>query len=689
MKPRVILAVDVSEPWLTELPTEPSNARTRDFRWYQERFASSGWHLTTRERVPTLAELDRLAACSAHVMVALSAGFDGGKERIVIEHGEGINELARRHPGKIWIGIMGEAETHLYHRLPPLATPEEALANYRQAASLFAGGSRRARVEALFVHGVDPGIRDLTEAIYGFDFDPELRIFTGPDKVYGIHPQMAWGADGVWFERSGWNDNVQIAISFLRGAAHQYCKPWALETSPWGGSNSVGRGPTTYDADDRHVTGISATLHWFTWISAMLGGASLLKQQAQECTFFQFPTPTRLGTSNCDTAKGFPLSDNQRAADPATWGAPLSPLGRHAVQLADLLRNPAFDRGTPVVPVALVVPLCHGWDGSMFTRENCVWGGTVPLARGDQMLAALFQMFLPENGSACRLIDPTFNPDAPFSSDRDMMQALHDGRIDMRDYERGLFVPTPLGDCVDVLTLEAADTTLAAYPIIILAGRAGMPSADLPRWRRYVQNGGTLVLHSQGVEWDDEETAAITGVRSKRGYLPGFYPSTVAATGEVLREGRYEYVDLELAGAEPLVTGEDSRPLLTSHAVGKGRVIMSAPYHHLGLTGRAMVRGIQAGLQALIRPHLPIDIDGPPVQYQVNRTPAGLLVALFNWSKDPWQGSLCCASADIRQVHDLWSSCVVETDSGSSFTATVPPYAISLYQINLLTGEES
>ena len=691
-----ILAIDATEQWFTDLPNEVDPARTRDHRFYADRFATSGFHLTTRQDVISPEALARLAQQYPHVMVALTAGFDGEKEKILLVHTEVVNELARRFPGVLCLGILGESETHVYHTQPPSATPREAYLEYKRACFRYQGGQRRERVEPLVDRIEQATVRDLVHAVYGTEMDPGLHVLTGPDKVWGVHPHLAWGADGVWLERSGWNSNVQIAISFLRGAARQFGKRWGLDMSPWGGSHTCGRGPTTYDQDGRHVAGVSASLHWFTWWSALLAGADFIKQQAAEVTFYRFPNPTRFGPSNGDTDRsGFPLADNHRCDDPGARGAPLSPVGTYASRLAELVRDPGFDRGHPVVPVALMTELWHGWDGSMFTRERCVWGGAVPIERGDRMMGALFRVLVPGHENAGRMTDPTFNPDVPFASDHEMMAMMYDG-MDMRAFERGLFVPTPLGDSFDVVTDDVGLDVLREYALVILAGRLALTPERLPTLRAYVEGGGTLVVHSRGVglsgsdtpESYRQEVAGLLGVGVVKGYLPGFHPTTLVDTGVVVNEGKYEYVLVELDGARPLAVGENDHPIVTSHTVGRGQVVFSTPYHHLTLTGSDLLGGIKRVLHDLIQPLVPVRIAGEPIQFQVNRTDGGYLVALYNWRPTAWTGTVRLPGTRpgrgrVKELLRRSETPLRARDNHLTFSAGVPPYEVSLYRVTV------
>ena len=690
---KAVFYIDVFEDWFVDLPEKISNTRTRDYRYYEKYFASSAYTFTTASKLIPIEALASLIGKADFVTVATSGNFDGRREKLLVEEFERIQQLATKHPGILNTLIWGESETHIYRELPPSATPLEAFIKYKKACFNYGAGCRADKIKPLLENIEKHSVRDFAEAVYGGTFSEGFEILTDPDKVWGIHPHLEWGADGIIFERSGWNDNYQVAIAFLRGAARQYGKHWTIEMSPWGGSHNFGRGPTTYDENGKHVAGITASLTFFSWVKAMVSGSKVVREQAQECTFFNLKNPTLFGKiSNCDTLEmeKIPIGASFRRKDPGIAGAVLSPVGEYAVKLAELNRREDFDLGEPIAPVAVMVELWHGWDASVWVDDNCVWGGSVPMQRGDRMMYELFEVFFPGYRLAGRMLDPAYNPDIPFSNEREMMQMLYDG-MDMRPFERGIFVPSPFGDSFGVVTDGIDDKKLSEYPLVILAGRLSLNPANLDKFENYVKRGGKLFLHSYGLSLYDEGVDdnyknrlwKFLGIGIVSDYAQGFSKTTVAASGQQFDEVNYEYTEIQLEGATAVAMNGQGDPLVTKNQFGKGEVYLGTAHHHLSLTAKSMLKGVAAVLADVINPLLPVRIEGSPIQYQINKTDNGYLIAVYNWSPAPWTGKLILKDChgDYQVIEQFSENKIAARKIGGEtiIDSEVPPYDIRLY----------
>ncbi len=748
----VIRVAELPEESFLEDKEQSDPKRTRDWRYYRNEFGADGFCVAYLPNGGHLVKVDNLeevllrTVCRSFA-IGSPMGGNSQKNGLLREPAVNLprlNKIARKYPHVISIGVWGESETHCYRNIPPSATPQEAYGHYRRMLLLDPAGddTQRKAVEKLLSENPGATIRDVLNAIFKVDFDPAIEIHTCPDKVYGIHPHFAMGADLVHMERSGWNGNCNIAIAFLRGGAREYGKKWALNMSPWGNSHTYARAGTAYDGNNRHVAGNSAELHWFNNISALLAGADEICHAGNETMFFRLPEPTLFGPSNCDHSP----TDVGRHVDPGEYGARLTPAGEYAKRLAKLVNDPHFERGTPIVPAALMVELCHGWEAHHFACEDWAWGGKVPVHRGDRMLSALFNLFYPGHALSGRAHDRTYNPEVPFESEFEMMKMLYAG-MDMRRFEKGIFAPTPFGDSFDVVTDMISADVLQNYPLAILAGRLSLTPENLPRLKRYVEAGGTLVLHGMGLGlWEggtdlnvpkgyQENVESLIGCKIRSLFAVGYFPSVICATGERLPEGKYEYTLAEPEAAKPLVEGEEiyesimreragllaeaaakgdkthprqnkplnrllrerrenyrhspgnGTPIVTENKVGKGRVIFCAPHNHLTAQGKQMVNGVRESLARLVDSFVPARIHGRPVQFHVNRISDGCLVGIFNWSELPWNGNVeLRAVKEIRLVDDLLNpddNALRPLADGNVFSATVKPYAIGLFKVRI------
>ena len=115
-------------------------------------------------------------------------------------------------------------------------------------------------------------------------------------------------------------------------------------------------------------------------------------------------------------------------------------------------------------------------------------------------------------------------------------------------------------------------------------------------------------------------------------YAQGFSKTTMVPSGRAFDEVRYEYTRVRLEGARAVAMNGQDDPLVTRNEFGKGEVYLGTAHHHLSLTGKSMLKGVAAALEACIEPLLPVRIEGQPVEYQVNKTENGHLVAT-GWRK--------------------------------------------------------
>jgi hypothetical protein len=254
-------------------------------------------------------------------------------------------------------------------------------------------------------------------------------------------------------------------------------------------------------------------------------------------------------------------------------------------------------------------------------------------------------------------------------------------------------VPSPFGDSFDVVTDSIDERKLAGYPLVILGGRLSLSPANLDKFKKYVQQGGKLFVHTQGIGYRDagadevykEQLRDFLGVEWVSDYAQGFSKTTMATSGREFDEVRYEYTRVRMESAEAVAMNGQEDPLVTRNAFGKGEVYLGTAHHHLSLTGKSMLKGVVAVLDEVIEPLLPVRIEGPPVGYQVNRTDNGYLIAVYNWNSAPWTGDVILnPSATNDEVVELFSGrTIVSRKEGGKrrFATDVPVYDIRLYRI--------
>jgi len=152
-----------------------------------------------------------------------------------------------------------------------------------------------------------------------------------------------------------------------------------------------------------------------------------------------------------------------------------------------------------------------------------------------------------------------------------------------------------------------------------------------PTWARklkdYVRAGGVVVLNSaqaKGLPLD------LLGVQLK-GTTGEAHNAKCLSSGEPpqdLHGQIFRYEQIELKGAEPLITTLPGEPLVTVNKVGRGKIIFAAVADYLGEDER-MTPFVAHLLAHLAADATPVKVDGD-VEYLINRNSRGWVVTLFN-----------------------------------------------------------
>jgi len=156
--------------------------------------------------------------------------------------------------------------------------------------------------------------------------------------------------------------------------------------------------------------------------------------------------------------------------------------------------------------------------------------------------------------------------------------------VQVKRNEKGYLVASPYGDILDVLLNNAPDAVLAAYPVLLLAGEVTQEAPLAERLRKYVRQGGTLLLS----EADAKRTAMARALKLK--------PDMLSAAG----------------------------PGYARVRLGRGAVVV---YREAGPAGAS---GVLAKLLTQVRDELvPLQISGR-LESLYNRTADGWIVTLVN-----------------------------------------------------------
>ena len=274
----------------------------------------------------------------------------------------------------------------------------------------------------------------------------------------------------------------------------------------------------------------------------------------------------------------------------------LSPMGEMMSKFYDdiVCRE---DRGSVYTPVAIMWDLHHGHFSNYHQKP---WG-LFENTEGDLMMGAVMNALFPTS--------------------------------DKIWYNRG-FRTSSQGDVFDVITNDASQQTLDAYPSIFFCGDVPIDQGFADRLVAYVKQGGTLALN-----WKQVEDFAAK-------FPQGFFGAEVSTerrkakasysrfSGKLLTERLpFSYnMAKPLKGTETAVFTADTNrdPLVLVSRFGKGRVVLTMPDFLKERYSRETMLSIFGDLMLQLgREALPVSIEGD-VEFMVNRNSRGWVVALFN-----------------------------------------------------------
>jgi len=407
------------------------------------------------------------------------------------------------------------------------------------------------------------------------------------DSIAFAHMFHEAGCQTVGYELDATNSHAPMRIAFERGAARQYGGRWINYASGNFGdccnyftqNPVVPRGaPAWYHSKYTITDGVSAVWYRKFYYLNYLGGASAIFHEESLVNQWILPGP-------------------------GTHPIQLSPFGR-ATEDFQAFVDRLPDRGEPYTPIAFLLSYGHGYEP---VSNACKAFEQFTEDPADRELRELFNVaWYPADRQASEPIKP----------DR---QSLADGSY---------------GNIFDVLVDRPNRLgALANYPIVWAAGDVDLRGATGQALADYVRAGGTLVVNSNaaaGVLPD-----SLTGVRFMR-ILPVVGHSWTPARGASQPCTPYKAVVVRPQGnTRVLATGPGGAPLITSAAVGRGRVILTTIPGLMGLDEKAhpalpyLMNGLTDGLlpvEVLVNGKRPLG----EVMYQLNRTKDGWLVMLMN-----------------------------------------------------------
>ena len=432
--------------------------------------------------------------------------------------------------------------------------------------------------------------------------------------------------------------DTSTGVAFLRGAGRLYDRPWGIDISLW---RTLADSATTFDSSGRLIGGWSPSYLRRHLYVAYMGGAHII--QIEPAVYYVS------GTSQ------------------------LNPFGQMMQDFASfsLTRHP--DVGAPVAPMALMLDFYSGFDTKHgpYNQSDAVWYQDIPYASGDYMINNFFKIAYPNHW----LHGTT--PNAPFSDSAGYKSFLASGG-DPRPYEP--MPTTRWGDTMDVTLNTASLSALGRYKVIALLGGVVIDDRLRPILQSWVQAGGTLVVNASQVTSADQSLLGVT----LGGALVSGGASRWSSDGTTYTEPPYLYKPVTPGSASVLAT-TGSSPLITSNAVGSGRVILTTPDY---LQSSARDRLLSIGVHLfdwLNKQVAPAQVSGPPVEYLFNTSPGRLITTIINSSGSTWNGTITASiTGNVTAVREyIGDTSVTFAKNGSAVTvnAQVAPYDVRVYAI--------
>ena len=402
------------------------------------------------------------------------------------------------------------------------------------------------------------------------------------------------GADVVLLERN--NDemgDMQTGISYVRGAARQYNRPWGIDISTWRAASQT---PTSYDNNMNLAGGWSPSYFRRNMYQSYMAGANIVLLEGVQCF----------------------------------TGNTLNPLGQVVKEIADftLTRHPRI--GRPEATVALLMDSTNGFEpkSGRYCQGDQVWYQTISYTDGDYMSHLIFDYYFPGHWKSGTI--PASAPSTPSA----YCAALANG-TDPRPWEpMGV---SRWGDQVEVLHSDGPLDQLETYRTIIMLGTVRMNVSMKNSLQTWVAGGGTLVATSaQLSQADSALCGTVIGSQASTASQSKFVGNTSWTS-----EPQFEYRILTPRSAAVVASAVNGDVLLTRNSYGKGKVYLFAAPYLLSGGKTSMVASAITLLDTLMQHQLSAEVSGPfRVQYAVNSAPDTVIVSMTNNEAGAWTGKI-------------------------------------------------
>lgn len=519
-----------------------------------------------------------------------------------------IRGLVKKHKDQISLNVFAEVDGVPWCYLPPAQDRKEALTQLaefytsNQWLKTFPGKDNPDGPAMLSAHHylIERGIKP-----------EELNVAHLCCQTFSPHLLYKLGSRAVWPEGNVGN-NHQITIAFVRGAARQYRRPWFYDVAPFDCFTKPGL-PMCYDRRRRRIAGFSESFILRAWLVSYLSGPKFFLFQASDMGFFVRDKDDKLQ---------------------------LTPLGEMGKEFADFCLRRHPNRGRSRAPVGLLLAQDHGYT-TPGRGQPRLFLNKLPDDRANRSIEAFLRLAFPgfQNTHGTGMMDraawapggswanqhPWAKPEQETIEQfgRAFREAIRDETFDPRPLEKALLTSSTWGDSFDVLVDNAPLDVLKEYPAIVLLGSIKVDDALRGRLKAYVQAGGKVLLNVAQVDKQDTDWL---GIRFDGKILRDIFHTHSLLTKRHFAEGAYDLAKvIPGSGTECLILsgflGVKGEPFLTRHALGKGEVWLVAAPDYMPMPEKQEITWLEGAKEAVdefIRPHLALEVQGPPLEWLVN-----------------------------------------------------------------------
>lgn len=464
--------------------------------------------------------------------------------------------------GSLWVGIVSGENSYLNVPLSPENIP-------------VGGDFKDANYQWLLTDGKSKWQQMISADWASTISNPfeKLILAQSVGTLPHVHQIAETGAQTLGTESTAAMPYFQGQAAFVRGAARQYNKSWA-----WYFGASFGSSIRTFTAEDPYILDLDGLK--INSRNAVIGPSLAHIRRALLFSYLQ-------GASFFHPEQGYNLFDTDGRLNPMGWS--------YDEMLRLAAKHP--NRGVVNTPVALLLDKAHGWD--KYTYNGMRLWDKKPTERADQMINQFFNV-------------------AYFPFPKNEGDAANDLNV---PFPNGYF-----GDIFDVLVTSPTRTdSLQAYPAVFCLGDTRLDAKWAERLKKYVGDGGTLVINAEQVVagFDESFLGAKLQNRQKESNAV-----VCERDNEEIAGTPFPYREAVATSARVIARAANGDAVAFLNKVGKGQVILTTPSYLIGYDQAAMpymahlLLELTSGLQ-------PVEVRGD-CQYFENLRPDGYVITLSN-----------------------------------------------------------